>query len=108
MHHTPPQLLDALRARIGVRGSHEGRELELIEVLEHEPALVLRDCGEAHTIQTDMHGEARRMVGKTHTVPVFSEVNDDFHPVLKALFPADAMAELNDILAATRSSPAAD
>jgi hypothetical protein len=100
MHrHVPPALLDALRDRIGTRGLYNGQEFELIEVLEHDPAVVLRDCGAAHTIQPDMHGEAHRMVNKTHTVPIASEVERGLHPVLKSFFPPETQRTLESLLA---------
>lgn len=83
MTDLPNELLDILHNLIGTRGFYQGSEYELIEILEHGPSLVLRDCSEAHAIQNDMHGEARRLVTKTHTVPLFSEIRHDIHPVLK-------------------------
>lgn len=86
MTDLPTELLDILHDLIGTRGFYKNSEYELIEVLEHGPAVVLRDCGADHAIQSDMHGEARRLVTKTHTVPLFSELRHDLHPVLKDFF----------------------
>lgn len=94
----PPALIEALRGRIGTRGLYEGQEFELIEILEHDPAVVLRDCSAAHTIQADMHGEAHRMVSKTHTVPVLSEVDPALHPVLRSFFPPETREALESML----------
>ena len=92
MTETSTELLDILHELIGARGQYHAGEYELIEVLEHGPSLVLRDCSAAHEIQSDMHGEARRLVTKTHTVPLFSEVHDELHPVLKEFF-GDELSE---------------
>ena len=98
MQNLDPKLLDTLRSQIGYCGSYNNQEFELIEVLEHDAALVLRDCSHAHHIQTDMHGEARRMVSNTHTVPIFSEVEKALHPVLKEYFSAETVTELNHLI----------
>lgn len=98
MQPIEPRLLEALRSHIGNRGLYQDQEYELIEVLEHDCAVVLRDCSAAQTIQSDMHGEAHRMVSKTHTVPVFSEVDSGFHPVLHTFFDSRSLQELEQTL----------
>lgn len=100
------ELVAALRNQIGTHGRHEGREFELIEVLEHEPAVVLRDCGERCSIQNDMHGEAHRMVHTTHTVPVLSEVSASLHPVLTDFFPEAIVNALNSLVQNNESNHA--
>ncbi|GIX22759.1 MAG: hypothetical protein KatS3mg121_1542 [Gammaproteobacteria bacterium] len=74
---------EALRACIGTRGRFDGREIELIEVIEHDPAVVFADGSGAQTIQDDQHGEAHRIVPRTYTVPLFSELGG-LHPALEA------------------------
>ncbi len=97
------QLLSALRDQIGTRGKYQGRDYELIEVIEHEPAVVLRDCGAKHVIQNDMHGEAHRFVQETHTVAVFSEASDKLHPVLEEFFLPPIFSKLSAIGAITET-----
>ncbi len=92
------RLLSALREQIGTRGKYHGKEFEIIEVIEHEPAVVLRDCGAKHIIQSDMYGEAHRMVNETHTVAVFSDVDDKLHPVLEEFFPPQTYSKLQSII----------
>lgn len=98
MQELKPDLLLLLREQIGCRGLYNNQEYELIEVLEHDAALVLRDCSTAHTIQSDMHGEAHRMVSKTHTVPLFSEIDENLHPVLKDFFSATLVEQLQAVI----------
>lgn len=98
MTDLPTELLDILHDLIGTRGFYQNSEYELIEILEHGPALVLRDCSEAHAIQNDMHGDAHRLVTKTHTVPLFSEVSHDLHPVLKEFFEPPQVDRLTQAL----------
>lgn len=97
MSKLTPQLLAALRDLIGTQGSYSNKTFEIIEVLEHDEALVLSDCDEsAQSIQPDMHGEAHRKVHKTHTVPIFSELGDVFHPVLQEFFSPDIIDKLSE------------
>lgn len=98
MTDLPTELLDILHDLIGTRGFYQNSEYELIEILEHGPSLVLRDCSDTHAIQNDMHGEARRLVTKTHTIPLFSEVQHDLHPVLKEFFEPSQIERLAEAL----------
>ena len=104
MQKLEPNLLAVLRDQIGCRGNHQNQEYELIEVLEHDNALVLLDCSNANTIQSDMHGEAHRIVSKTHTVPIFSEVGAGFHPVLTEFFANDLLAALQKLIKSDSTS----
>ena len=99
MQTVPEIVLATLRELIGTRGYYQATEYEFIEVLEHGPELVLHDCSHAQTIQPDMHGEARRLVDKTHTVPLFSEVSHDLHPVLVDFFSPDIVHRLQQLAA---------
>lgn len=101
MTDLPTELLDILHDLIGTRGCYQNNEYEFIEVLEHGPALVLLDCSDDHAIQNDMHGEARRLVTKTHTVPLLSEVQHDLHPVLKDFFEPPQIERLTKALKIT-------
>ena len=62
--------IDYLRNLIGVRARYHGALFEIIEVLEDGPSLVLQDCEKHTTIQADQHGEARRRVPLTMTLPI--------------------------------------
>lgn len=104
MQTIEPKLLATLRRQIGSRGLYQNQEYELIEVLEHDNALVLRDCSKAHTIQSDMHGEAHRMVAKTHTVPIFSDVDAGLHPVIKEFFSQQQLPELEQLASSHSTS----
>ncbi len=90
-------LLDRLHQLIGSYGYFQDTQYELVEVLESQPAIVLHDCSQAREIQADMHGEAHRLVDKTHTVNLLNEAHDSLHPVLKEFFHPDIQAELKTL-----------
>ena len=94
MENISPALLAALRDLIGTHGKYHGQDYELIEVLEHEPAVVLLDCSSKHSIQNDMHGEAHRITNKTHTVSILSETSNTLHPVLEEFFSVPILSRL--------------
>jgi len=74
--------LNRLRKLIGLKVRHQGAQWEIIEVMEDNPALVLRDC-EMHTvIQPDQHGEAHRRVPITIMMPLFEEDGVSLNPAL--------------------------
>ena len=98
MSETSKELLTILHDLIGTRGMYHEKEYELIEILEHGPSLVLRDCSANHEIQSDMHGEARRLVTKTHTIPLLSELGKTLHPVLKDFFDESIGSRLDNVI----------
>ncbi len=79
---SPELLLILARDLIGVRGIYQGREYALIEVLDSGPSLVLEPVHVDMTVQNTCQGEARRLVQSHYTVPFFSEVRQDLHPVV--------------------------
>jgi hypothetical protein len=105
MQELPQKLLSVLRDQIGTHGQYNGHDFELIEILEQEPAVVLRDCSDQHTIQNDMHGEAHRIVAKTHTVPLFSEVSYKLHPVIEEFFSPHILSVLQSHIPLKNSEP---
>jgi len=75
-------LLEHARELIGRKVRYQGAQWEIIEVMEDDPTLVLREC-EMHTvIQPDQHGEAHRRVPYTITMPLFDQDGVNVNPAL--------------------------
>lgn len=79
------ELLDTLHAFLGREVVFDGVHCQVIDVLSDGPSLVLSRLGTAGIIQTDQYGDARRRVPETYTVPLRSRIEDDLHPVVRAL-----------------------
>ncbi len=62
--------LEDLHKMIGRQVRYDGILYEVIEILDDEHALVLKDSENHTTIQADQHGEAHRRVPQTITVHV--------------------------------------
>ncbi len=76
--------LHQLRGMIGVVVSYEGQRFQVIEVLEDGPYLVLQHS-EDTSLQPDQHGDPRRRVPHTVTIPVFEKNGSEFHSRLLSL-----------------------
>lgn len=71
--------LEQLRGMIGQRVIYQGCQCQVIEVLEQETELVLQ-LEDDDTIQTDQHGDARRRVPATITIPVLTADRREINP----------------------------
>jgi GAF domain-containing protein len=78
-------ILEQLRGLIGNRVHWEGADCEIIEVLEDGPLLIVQHVEEHTVIQTDQYGEAHRRVPSTHTIPILTPDQRDFHPAFVQL-----------------------
>lgn len=87
-------MLEHLQQYIGCEITYKGKRCQLVEILDDGPSLVLMCLQPGTAIQSNQHGGANRRVNETHTVPCLSEIHDDLHPVLKAILPEDAHADL--------------
>ena len=77
------QLLQQLRALIGKTLRYSGHSCRIIEVLDHENALVLRCEDDERVIQGNQFGEATRRVQRCHTLPLFDE-HQSLNPVIRS------------------------
>lgn len=75
-------LLQLAHDLIGVHGLYQGREYTLIEVLDSGPNVVLEPVDKDNIVQNTAQGEAKRLAQNSYTLPFFSEVRQDIHPVL--------------------------
>lgn len=92
------ELLRTLQSLIGRGGEYEGVPCQVIDVLADGPALVLGRLGAGGIIQADQHGDARRRVPQTYTVPLRSALGADLHPVLLAFTDAAEQQSLRRLL----------
>ncbi len=77
------ELLQQLRALIGRTLTYSGHNCRIIEILDHEDALVLRCEDNERVIQGNQFGEATRRVKRTHTLPLFDN-HQSLNPVIRA------------------------
>ncbi len=84
--NTAPVDLARLAALLGRRFRIEGREVEVVEILYADQALVLQSCDGDTALQENQFGETHRRTSATFTVPLLSEVQPDtLHPVVAEL-----------------------
>jgi hypothetical protein len=76
-------LLQQLRALVGHTLQYGGHTCQIIEILDHENALVLRCEDSERVIQGNQFGEATRRVKRHHTLPLFDE-HAGLNPVVRA------------------------
>ena len=82
----PCHTVQQLRKLIGRQVEHRGRCCRIVEILEHEPALVLEACGEREAIQDNQYGDPHRRVAEVFTIALFDEEREgECHPDLLAL-----------------------
>ncbi len=75
-----------LRKLIGREVMHQGLSCRIIEILEHEPALVLQASGPREGIQDNQFGDPHRRVAETFTIPLFDlQCPGEKHPASLAL-----------------------
>jgi hypothetical protein len=78
--------LQSVRALIGRRVMHQGIPCTVVELLEHEPALVLEASGARGEIQDNQYGSPHRRVAEVFTIPFYEEPGSErLHPELLAL-----------------------
>lgn len=80
------QLKRQLQDLIGQPVSHRGMPCRIIEVLEHEAALVLQADGEREALQDTQYGNPGRRVAEVFTIPLYDEDDQQrFHADLLQL-----------------------
>lgn len=78
--------LQQLRKLIGQQVVHQGVCCQIIEILEHEPAVVLQATGPREGIQDNQFGDPHRRVPEVYTIPLFDLQNGgEIHPDFVAL-----------------------
>ncbi len=98
-------LTTLLEALIGRRVAYQGIDYRIIEILREGPAVVVSPLLGAGVIQSDQFGGAKRRVPQTHTLPLFSEVEDDVHPVLRDMLDAEDVERLRASLRRPPATP---
>jgi|GEM_PF-3627822 hypothetical protein len=83
---------------IGVHGIYQGREYTLIEVLDSGPSVVLEPVQTDTVIQNTFQGEAKRFAQSNYTVPFYSEVRQNLHPVVQEFLGPDIAKVLHEQL----------
>ncbi len=84
--NTAPVDLTRLAGLLGRRFRIEGREVEVVEILYADQALVLQSCDGDTALQEDQYGEMHRRTSATFTVPLLSELRPDtLHPAVTEL-----------------------
>ena len=82
----PTYTVQQLRKFIGLEVTHRGICCRIVEILEHEPALVLQSCGPHEAIQDNQYGDPHRRVAEVFTIALFDEQrNGECHPDFLAL-----------------------
>lgn len=81
----PPLKVANLHNLIGHEVRYQGRTCRIIEVIEDIPALILQQQQPNASIQPDQHGEARRKVPDTITLPVIDRESGALHPAFSDL-----------------------
>ncbi|MFO8003990.1 ATPase [Thioalkalivibrio sp.] len=92
-----------LQPLIGIRGRHASQTLELVEVLEEGPMVALLDASASPRIQTNQFGDPLTRHSRILTIPVFSEIEPDAHPVLRSLLPESVLENLRALIHAHRN-----
>lgn len=82
----PSYSVQQLRKLIGREVMHQGKCCRIVEILEHEPALVLQSCGPREGIQDNQYGDPHRRVAEVFTIALFDEQSEEeSHPDFLAL-----------------------
>lgn len=75
-----------LRQFIGQEFDFEGERLKLIAVLDDGPSIVLQSLSLPYTIENTAYGQAYAYSPQYYTLPIYSELGNNWHTVLQALF----------------------
>ena len=94
--------LALLSPLIGLRGNYAGRSLELVDVLADGPQAVLLESGAEPGIRVDQYGIPKHREPPIFSIPVFSELEPDAHPVLLALLPLETLEALRSLIPTNR------
>ena len=92
------EAVELLAPLIGIRGRYGGRVLELVEVLAEGPQVALLDTSSGPGIQANQYGDPLTRQPRILTLPVVSEIEEDAHPVLRALLPDKTLTELRRLI----------
>ncbi|HEY9147636.1 MAG TPA: hypothetical protein VIQ22_01390 [Gammaproteobacteria bacterium] len=75
-----------LQKLIGRQVMHRGTSCTVVELLEHEPALVLEASQARSSLQDNQYGNPGRRVAEVYTIPLYDEDGESrFHPELLRL-----------------------
>ena len=77
--------VDRLRDLIGNEVHYDGKACQIIEILEDGPSLILQHSDLLTHIQPDQHGEARRKVPTTVTIPVLDQERNTYSKAFRSL-----------------------
>lgn len=78
--------VETVRPLIGQRVLHQGIPCLVVELLEHEPALVLEALGPRDDFQDNQFGDPQRRVAEVFTIPFYDPAADETpNPDLLAL-----------------------
>ena len=72
----PTYSVEQLRKLIGLEVMYQGVCCRIIEILDHEPALVLEASGPREGIQDNQFGDPHRRVARVFTIPLIDEECD--------------------------------
>ena len=76
---------EKLQKLLGQILSYQGRPCQVIEILIEEPALVLRDCQDIKTLQTNQYGNAVGWAPQTFTIALLDARREHLNPDLPEL-----------------------
>lgn len=93
---TSPELFSLLHDLIGTQGRYQDALYTLIEIIESAPIAVLEPVEDETIIQNTYQGEAKRYALKNYSIPLFSEVSQSLHPVLKEFLGQEITQLLED------------
>lgn len=94
-----PDLIQYLNRLLGMKGIYDGAQFQLIEVITTDAMLVLAPVATKWMVQNDFLGEARRLAHKTYSVPLFSELCADLHPVASGFLGEKISRDLRQLCA---------
>lgn len=80
----PAYSVEQLRKLIGLEVMYQGVCCRIVEILEHEQALVLEASGPREGIQDNQYGDPHRRVARVFTIPL-EECDADGRADAKAL-----------------------
>lgn len=84
---------------IGRRALVEGKELEIVEWLEHSETFALQDKGGSHAdFQDNQYGNAGRRVHRTWTLSCLNEARTAPHPVIQQFMKVGELRQANQLL----------
>lgn len=88
----------ALKNLIGRSAVIEGKNLEVVEVLQDGPQIILKQTDVKTEILDNQYGEANSMTYRTWSIPLRSSIDNDLHPIIKDLLTEEEAAGLLEVL----------